>query len=148
MLLSDVSEALLSECLYSNNSPNPDLLIRTSGEVRLSDFLLWQVSVWIVGVLIVKHAEVVLDVQGPTLDRASLRDRSNKCYRAETIVVALEKLKKNSPSSRTWNEAFNLCRRRATFVYDPNTNVSKSVTKLGLLISYFVGSPWRHVVGV
>lgn len=43
VVLSDVSEALLSECLYSNNSPNPDLLIRTSGEVRLSDFLLWQV---------------------------------------------------------------------------------------------------------
>uniref|UniRef100_A0A3Q2D9D0 Alkyl transferase n=1 Tax=Cyprinodon variegatus TaxID=28743 RepID=A0A3Q2D9D0_CYPVA len=40
----DVSETLLSECLYSNNSPNPDLLIRTSGEVRLSDFLLWQTS--------------------------------------------------------------------------------------------------------
>uniref|UniRef100_A0A3Q3X7R0 ditrans,polycis-polyprenyl diphosphate synthase [(2E,6E)-farnesyldiphosphate specific] n=1 Tax=Mola mola TaxID=94237 RepID=A0A3Q3X7R0_MOLML len=41
---SDVSESLLSECLYSNNSPNPDLLIRTSGEIRLSDFLLWQTS--------------------------------------------------------------------------------------------------------
>uniref|UniRef100_A0A3P8YKE1 Alkyl transferase n=1 Tax=Esox lucius TaxID=8010 RepID=A0A3P8YKE1_ESOLU len=41
---SDVSEALLSQCLYSSNSPNPDLLIRTSGEVRLSDFLLWQTS--------------------------------------------------------------------------------------------------------
>lgn len=41
---SDVSEVLLSECLYSSNSPNPDLLIRTSGEVRLSDFLLWQTS--------------------------------------------------------------------------------------------------------
>ncbi|KAI7806832.1 dehydrodolichyl diphosphate synthase [Triplophysa rosa] len=39
---SDVSEVLLSQCLYSSNSPNPDLLIRTSGEVRLSDFLLWQ----------------------------------------------------------------------------------------------------------
>ncbi|KAL7840057.1 hypothetical protein AOLI_G00253800 [Acnodon oligacanthus] len=41
---SDVSEALLNECLYTSNSPNPDLLIRTSGEVRLSDFLLWQTS--------------------------------------------------------------------------------------------------------
>ncbi|XP_072317307.1 dehydrodolichyl diphosphate synthase complex subunit DHDDS [Eucyclogobius newberryi] len=41
---SDISELLLSECLYSYNSPNPDLLIRTSGEVRLSDFLLWQTS--------------------------------------------------------------------------------------------------------
>ncbi|XP_047455766.1 dehydrodolichyl diphosphate synthase complex subunit DHDDS [Mugil cephalus] len=41
---SDVSEALLSECLYTSNSPDPDLLIRTSGEVRLSDFLLWQTS--------------------------------------------------------------------------------------------------------
>ncbi|KAL2084766.1 hypothetical protein ACEWY4_020284 [Coilia grayii] len=41
---SDVSEALLSQCLYSSHSPNPDLLIRTSGEVRLSDFLLWQTS--------------------------------------------------------------------------------------------------------
>ncbi|XP_074832270.1 dehydrodolichyl diphosphate synthase complex subunit DHDDS isoform X1 [Carettochelys insculpta] len=41
---SDVSESLLDKCLYTNNSPNPDLLIRTSGEVRLSDFLLWQTS--------------------------------------------------------------------------------------------------------
>uniref|UniRef100_A0A8C5L8D2 ditrans,polycis-polyprenyl diphosphate synthase [(2E,6E)-farnesyldiphosphate specific] n=1 Tax=Jaculus jaculus TaxID=51337 RepID=A0A8C5L8D2_JACJA len=38
----DVSESLLDKCLYSNHSPNPDVLIRTSGEVRLSDFLLWQ----------------------------------------------------------------------------------------------------------
>ncbi|XP_010294881.1 PREDICTED: dehydrodolichyl diphosphate synthase isoform X2 [Phaethon lepturus] len=40
----DVSESLLDKCLYTNNSPDPDLLIRTSGEVRLSDFLLWQTS--------------------------------------------------------------------------------------------------------
>lgn len=43
VFVSDVSEALLSQCLYTSSSPNPDLLIRTSGEVRLSDFLLWQV---------------------------------------------------------------------------------------------------------
>lgn len=42
--LSDVSESLLDKCLYTYHSPNPDILIRTSGEVRLSDFLLWQVS--------------------------------------------------------------------------------------------------------
>ncbi|GCB64397.1 hypothetical protein scyTo_0011740 [Scyliorhinus torazame] len=41
---SDLSESLLGWCLYSSGSPDPDLLIRTSGEVRLSDFLLWQTS--------------------------------------------------------------------------------------------------------
>ncbi|KAF6344317.1 dehydrodolichyl diphosphate synthase subunit [Rhinolophus ferrumequinum] len=40
----DVSESLLDKCLYTCHSPNPDILIRTSGEVRLSDFLLWQAS--------------------------------------------------------------------------------------------------------
>ncbi|KAF4524487.1 hypothetical protein B566_EDAN013102 [Ephemera danica] len=40
----DVSEELVSRCLYTSTSPEPDLLIRTSGETRLSDFLLWQVS--------------------------------------------------------------------------------------------------------
>lgn len=41
---SDVSESLLDKCLYTSHSPPPDILIRTSGEVRLSDFLLWQVG--------------------------------------------------------------------------------------------------------
>ncbi|XP_071494705.1 dehydrodolichyl diphosphate synthase complex subunit DHDDS-like [Diadema antillarum] len=42
LLPSDVSEELLEKCLYTNKSRDPDLLVRTSGEVRLSDFLLWQ----------------------------------------------------------------------------------------------------------
>ncbi|KAE8749961.1 hypothetical protein FOCC_FOCC003431 [Frankliniella occidentalis] len=38
----DITQDLLSKTFYTNHSPIPDLLIRTSGEVRLSDFLLWQ----------------------------------------------------------------------------------------------------------
>lgn len=41
---SDVTETLMDQTLYTNKSPDPDLLIRTSGETRLSDFLLWQVK--------------------------------------------------------------------------------------------------------
>ncbi|XP_031827321.1 dehydrodolichyl diphosphate synthase subunit [Nomia melanderi] len=44
ILLEDIDEHLISNCLYTNNSQNPDLLIRTSGEVRFSDFLMWQIS--------------------------------------------------------------------------------------------------------
>lgn len=40
----DVTEELLEQCLYTEGRRDPDLLIRTSGEVRLSDFLLWQSS--------------------------------------------------------------------------------------------------------
>lgn len=39
---SDISEELLEKCLHTRGSRDPDLLVRTSGEVRLSDFLLWQ----------------------------------------------------------------------------------------------------------
>ncbi|OQR73497.1 dehydrodolichyl diphosphate synthase-like [Tropilaelaps mercedesae] len=42
------SEALLSSAMYSRDSPDPDLLVRTSGEVRLSDFLLWQTGFTVV----------------------------------------------------------------------------------------------------
>lgn len=42
--LKDLDEGLFSSFLYTANIPNPDLLIRTSGETRLSNFLLWQLS--------------------------------------------------------------------------------------------------------
>ncbi len=40
----DVNEQLIASHLYTAGMPDPDLLIRTAGEMRLSNFLLWQVS--------------------------------------------------------------------------------------------------------
>lgn len=38
----EINEAIFSNALYTKGIPDPDLLIRTSGECRLSNFLLWQ----------------------------------------------------------------------------------------------------------
>ena len=38
----DITEELVSEYLYTKNMPDPDLMIRTSGELRTSNFLPWQ----------------------------------------------------------------------------------------------------------
>ena len=40
----EVTEARLERLLYTSDSPAVELLIRTSGETRLSDFMLWQAS--------------------------------------------------------------------------------------------------------
>jgi undecaprenyl diphosphate synthase len=40
----DINEKVISEHLWTRNIPDPDLLIRTSGEMRISNFLLWQIS--------------------------------------------------------------------------------------------------------
>ena len=41
---SEVNEKLVEKYLYTNGCPDPDLIIRTGGEIRLSNFLLWQLS--------------------------------------------------------------------------------------------------------
>ncbi|OUO60999.1 isoprenyl transferase [Olsenella sp. An270] len=41
---SDVDEGVVSDRLYTAGLPDPDLLIRTSGELRLSNYLLWQLA--------------------------------------------------------------------------------------------------------
>lgn len=49
-----VDEARLSACLYTAGQPDPDLLIRTSGEMRVSNFLLWQIAyaeIWVTDTL-------------------------------------------------------------------------------------------------
>ncbi len=40
----DINEQVISQHLWTRNVPDPDLLIRTSGEMRISNFLLWQIS--------------------------------------------------------------------------------------------------------
>jgi len=40
----EITEQTISQHLYTKNFPDPDLLIRTSGEMRVSNFLLWQIS--------------------------------------------------------------------------------------------------------
>lgn len=40
----DITEQVFSEALLSNELPDPDLLVRTSGELRISNFMLWQIA--------------------------------------------------------------------------------------------------------
>ena len=60
---SAVTEEVLSRNLYTANLPDPDLLIRTSGEMRVSNFLLWQIA----------YAEIfVTETLWPDFNRAKL----------------------------------------------------------------------------
>ncbi len=40
----DITEEMVSQYLYTTGMPDPDLVLRTSGELRLSNFLLWQLA--------------------------------------------------------------------------------------------------------
>jgi undecaprenyl diphosphate synthase len=40
----DITEQTISDALYTRGMPDPDLLIRTAGEMRVSNYLLWQIS--------------------------------------------------------------------------------------------------------
>ncbi len=50
----DIDETAIAERLYTTGLPDPDLVIRTSGEMRISNFLLWQIAyseLWVTSVL-------------------------------------------------------------------------------------------------
>ena len=62
--LDDINEALVSDYLLTRDIPDPDLLIRTSGEQRISNFLLWQAA----------YTELVfIDCLWPDFKEADLR---------------------------------------------------------------------------
>jgi undecaprenyl diphosphate synthase len=44
LLVEDINEETISSFMTTRNMPDPDLLIRTSGELRISNFLLWQLA--------------------------------------------------------------------------------------------------------
>jgi undecaprenyl diphosphate synthase len=59
----DVDEAMISRMIWTSDSPDPDLVIRTSGEFRLSNFLLWSGA----------YAELMfMDLWWPDFTRESL----------------------------------------------------------------------------
>jgi undecaprenyl diphosphate synthase len=61
--LRDIDESTVANHLYTAGMPDPDLLIRTAGEMRLSNYLLWQIS----------YAELyVSDVLWPDFDEGEL----------------------------------------------------------------------------
>lgn len=54
VLPEEIDEEMVSQSLYTSDLPDPDLLIRTSGEMRISNFLLWQISyaeIWVTDTL-------------------------------------------------------------------------------------------------
>jgi undecaprenyl diphosphate synthase len=63
--LNEISEELISKELYTQNIPDPDLLIRTGGEMRISNYLLWQIA----------YSEILVTPQyWPDFDENSLAD--------------------------------------------------------------------------
>ncbi len=64
ILPEDINEQLFSQFLYTAGMPDPDLLIRTAGEKRISNFMLWQIA----------YAEIVVsDVLWPDFTPDDLR---------------------------------------------------------------------------
>ena len=50
----DITEQFIADSLYTTGMPDPDLLIRTSGEMRISNFMLWQIAyseIWVTSTL-------------------------------------------------------------------------------------------------
>lgn len=79
----EIDEATFSDHLYTAGMPDPDLLIRTAGEQRLSNFLLWQIS----------YAELwVTEVCWPDFDenllRQAIRDYARRVRRFGGLAIS------------------------------------------------------------
>jgi undecaprenyl diphosphate synthase len=69
-----IDETIINEHLYTQHLPDVDLLIRTSGEIRISNFLLWQIA----------YAELYFtDVMWPEFDEYELHQAINSYLKRE-----------------------------------------------------------------
>ncbi|MCD8377592.1 MAG: isoprenyl transferase [Candidatus Gastranaerophilales bacterium] len=67
----EITEEIISDNLYTSSMPDPDLLIRTGGEVRVSNYLLWQIA----------YSEIlIMDEYWPEFDKGSLADAIREFY--------------------------------------------------------------------
>lgn len=74
LAIEDIDEHVLGQNLYTANMPDPDLLIRTSGEQRISNFLLWQLA----------YSEFIfVDKLWPDFGQADLQDAVQEYHRRE-----------------------------------------------------------------
>ncbi len=71
MNVDDITEDIVSKALYTSSIPDPDLLIRTGGEVRISNYLLWQIA----------YSEIlIVDEFWPEFDKESLASAVEDFY--------------------------------------------------------------------
>ncbi len=72
--INDITEELFADNLYDATIPDPDIMIRTSGEFRLSNFLLWELS----------YSEIyITDVLWPDFDRNEFLKAVENCTNRE-----------------------------------------------------------------
>ncbi len=61
--ISKIDEQMLSDCIYTSGLPDPDIIVRTSGEERISNFMLWQLA----------YSELLfMDTLWPDMDEKSI----------------------------------------------------------------------------
>ena len=71
MNVDDITENVVSKALYTSSIPDPDLLIRTGGEVRISNYWLWQIA----------YSEIlIVDEFWPEFDKESLASAVEDFY--------------------------------------------------------------------
>ena len=114
-----IDERTLSAYLYTAGQPDPDLLIRTSGEMRISNFLLWQIAyaeIWVTEVLwpdfrrrhLSRPSRISRSASGGTAGSRPLERRSaaNLARRVGTALVALPRCWRPSSSRRRVSRSF------------------------------------------